>query len=289
MRGIFLMCAILLSGCGGDDSGDLQQQELITQDGFWRVEESTGLDELRVLMYQGEVFAVDKNQGYYGTYYFDERTRMADVELQSYLLNSGYSAEQGLVLADSPDAKYQWLLQETSLTHEQDTLIGPFNVDGVAEGNLVLVRDEAWVQNSDLQRLRVKGFWTSSNYRLGFSALTEQALKFTLIVQNASTGSGSASAHAGCALNGEIRSMNTRYNLFRVTNVKRTGCAEADLSTMRGFAGFNKEGELEFYLHNNTPAALLFFTLTPPSGNAVETPPSDELPDTGVFPDIDAP
>src|SRR5690606_40393470 len=111
------------------------------------------------------------------------------------------------------------------------------------------------------------GEWTNSSYALRFSS---PAPKSELVTFKAV-----AEPDSGCSFSGSLDLENGgRNNLYKVAISKRENCPAFN-EPASGYAGFNVDGNLEFYLRSNNTSSLLFFSFTPPAGT---TPPPDTEP-----------
>ncbi|MBE0483014.1 MAG: hypothetical protein IBX52_05880 [Bacterioplanes sp.] len=270
-------CAIatvcLLGGCLADDKKDVvtapinnEQGQVITLptvslNGFW----DGGFDQqMRALFYQGNVYAYDDNRGYYGTVAVNSDGQVA-AEWQAYTINVGASnvAEKTLI-ADTSTSTYEWDALLSNLRSIDNLLIGVYSVNGIIQGNVEFLRESGWRRTLTLSQLALGDKWLAQNQELTFR-LVGDVVNFR----------GISLSNPGCNIQGQVSIPAQQQNLYRITSVKREGCAALNSDDLTGYAGFNAEGDLEFYLRNSSNE-LLFMTFTPP---AMPEPTPDPAPE----------
>lgn len=256
-----LALSINLTGCIAEDDDDEivnDQGETITDQtaslsGFWNGQFNQTTD-LRVLIYNGNVYGLDADNGYYGDIVLNAGNRTVIADLTAYALNTDSDSTAKQFIADGNEADYELDTQLSSLQATDDSLFGGYSVDGTSTGNILLTRDGTWENNSPLSALIKTGKWTATNYEL---VTTRAGERVTF------TGVSTDSANAGCIFRGELTTIDTNFNLYRATLSEREDCPAFNESEVPGFAGFNSDGDLEFYFRASN--SLLFMTFTPPA------------------------
>lgn len=255
----------LLTGCLAEDKKDAatvpvnnEQGQLVTTptvslNGFW----DGGFDQqddMRLLIFNGNVYARNATSGFYGT-----------VELDNDLLRATMSLDALVLSANSSDTDRQWVadgvrsdysideLQLYTLEARNDALQGTASVNGLDSRLLLLQRDGTWSSRATLAKLVRTGVWESNEYRL----VTNNAI-------NGVSFQGNSTTPISCTFSGFLQTLNTNNNLYAVTLNKRSSCPAFNDTSATGYAGFNAEGDLAFYLRNSSNE-LLFMTFTPPA------------------------
>ena len=270
MRIFALGCVVLLAGCIAERDDDIVNEQgnivgsaTLSLNGFWDGDYD-GAGDLRVLIYEGVVYAVDDTNGYYGTLTFNTTDRTVPTNLTSYALNPLMNTAGSNRTADGAEAAYFWDVQLASITANNDSLFGGYSIDGTNTGNVQLTREGTWSDNSPLSKLTAAGKWTATGYELVFSGNTANSVTFT----------GVASPASGCIFRGNVTNLDPDNNLYRVVLTKQESCPAFNENNATGYAGFNADGDLEFYLRSNTGNSLYFMTFTPPAA-ATPTPTPD--------------
>lgn len=270
MRILALGCVVLLAGCIAERDDEIVNEQgnsvgsaTLSLNGFWDGEYD-GAGNLRVLIYEGVVYAVDNANGYYGTLTFNTTDRTVPTNLTSYALNPLMNTAGSNRTADGTDAAYFWDVQLGSIGGNNNALFGGYSIDGTNTGNVELTREGTWSDNSPLSKLTAAGKWTSTGYELVFSG-TGSSVTFT----------GVATPGSGCIFRGNVTNLNPDNNLYRVVLTKQESCPAFNENNATGYAGFNADGDLEFYLRSNTGNSLYFMTFTPPATTTTPTPTPD--------------
>lgn len=261
--------ALLLGGCIAEDKksditneqGDVVSDPTLTLNGFWDGAlnpGATSAEALRVLIYNGNFYALGQNEGYYGTLVLNGSDDTVVGVLKSYTLNTNSDATALQMVADGVESDIDLDMQLASLSAVDDSLFGGFSVDSSPAGNIELTGDGTWTVNSPLSKLTVVGKWTatgSASYELVMTR-SDAGVTFTGVTTDAS----------GCKFNGTINTLDVEYNLYKVSMASRSSCPAFNTTDASGYAGFNSSGQLEFYLRKGTD--LLFMTFTPPTTTA---------------------
>ncbi|MFC3679353.1 hypothetical protein [Bacterioplanoides pacificum] len=263
MRILILTACLTLGGCIAEDDpqdiindqGDSVSDQTLSLSGFWDGQFNQSTD-IRMLIYNGNVYALDGNNGYYGTVSLNSGDQTALINATAYALNSASDSTAEQLIADGNDAAYVLDTQLSSLFVSNDSLFGSYSIDGTSSGNIKLTRDGTWSNNSPLSALTVVGSWSASNHEL---VMTRAGSGVTF------TGVSTATGNSGCNFRGRLETIDSNYNLYRAVLSSREDCPAFNNSAT-GYAGFNSEGELEFYLRANN--ALLFMTFAPPAGQS---------------------
>jgi len=273
VRMLAMVLTLRLAGCISEsdeldpvnDQGERVSGATSSLNGFWSSPAGSS-SNVRALIYNGIVYAFDDSNGYYGsTDLLSDGT--TPTELFAYALNtaSGIGPE---VVADGAPSDYLW---DVLLSGDNDVLFGPYSVNGVSQGNVRLEKDDTWGNQAPLRLLTSAGEWTNSSYALRF---TSPAPKSELVTFKAV-----AEPDSGCSFSGSLDLENGgRNNLYKVAISKRENCPAFN-EPASGYAGFNADGDLEFYLGSTDTTSLLFFTFTPPAGTT--QPPATEPPTDG--------
>lgn len=262
-------CAIatvcLLGGCLADDKKDVvtapinnEQGQVITLptvslNGFW----DGGFDQqddMRLLIFNGNVYARNAGSGFYGTVALDNDFLRATMTLEALALNVNSSDTDRQWIADGVRSDYSVdELQLYTLEARNDALQGAASVNGIDSRLLLLQRDGTWSSQATLAKLVRTGVWESNGYRL----VTNNAI-------NGVSFQGNSTTLISCSFSGVLQTLNTTNNLYSVTLNNRSSCPAFNDTSATGYAGFNAEGDLEFYLRNSSNE-LLFMTFTPPA------------------------
>lgn len=264
--------ALLLGGCIAEDNknditneqGDVVSDPTLTLNGFWDGALNAGAtsaEALRVLIYNGNFYALGQNEGYYGTLVLNGSDDTVVGVLKSYTLNANSDASALQMVADGVESDIDLDMQRASLSAVDDSLFGGFSVDGSPAGNIELTDDGTWTTNSPLSKLSVVGKWTatgSASYELVMTR-SGAGITFTGVTTDAS----------GCKFNGTISTLDVEYNLYKVSMASRSSCPAFNTTDASGYAGFNGSGQLEFYLRKGSD--LLFMTFTPPATTTTTT------------------
>ena len=257
---LVLTAVLGLTGCMAEDDDEVtnEQGQTVTDQtvalsGFWDGQLNQTTD-LRLLIYNGNVYGRDADNGYYGTITLNAGDQTSLASLTSYAMNAGSDTAANQLIADGNSAAYEFDTQLSSLSASNDSLFGPYNVDNTPTGNVQLTRDGTWDNNSPLSALTKTGKWTASTYELVITRAGDSATF---------TGVSTDAGNAGCNFRGRLSNIDSNYNLYRATLTQREDCVAFNTTDVSGFAGFNTDGELEFYFRDNN--AMLFMTFTPPA------------------------
>lgn len=210
---------------------------------------------LRVLIYNGNVYALDESRGYYGTALLNNDNRTATLALTSYALSQNDTAAKQYV-ADGLNQDYS--LNGLLYTVEASPqLVGDFE-NATATGSFVLTDDGTWPNNSALSLLA--GKWTATGYEFYVEPLSSKA-----------SFKGISTDSSGCTFEGDITLQDKNFALYAVALRERKNCPAFNETNASGYAVVNSDSELEVYLRKDTD--LLFMTFTAPvSSTPVETP-----------------
>lgn len=252
----------LLTGCLAEDKKDAatvpvnnEQGQLVTTptvslNGFW----DGGFDQqMRALFYQGNVYALDNDRGYYGTVNIDENGSVT-ADWQAFTINmAASSVDEKILIADASISTYEWDALLTNLNEIDNLISGVYYVNGSLQGNVELIRAGDWKRTLTLAQLALGNKWIAPNQELTFRRV-DDVVNFI----------GISLSTPGCNVRGQVSIPAKQQNLYRITSVKRAGCAALNSDDLTGYAGFNAEGDLAFYLRNSSNE-LLFMTFTPPA------------------------
>lgn len=260
MRYLWLVVCVLLVACGSDDK--TSEPRSYALNGFWNGQLDQG-DDLRMLVYNGEVFARDAQQGYYGTLTYNDYDLEAKITLSSKFFTEAEEASNEFVSANAGP-----LYTLTGLYYQVEAmpqLIGDYS--STENGSFKFENDGTWKSSSSLTVL--SGKWQSHDAELYIQPNTNKSrYEFRKITPAADIN--------GCTYNGEIILLNSTNSLYQVNLKERKNCLGFNRAG-QGYAAVNAEGELEFYLSSGS--SLLFMTFQPSSGGTPSAPNPDPNPD----------
>lgn len=261
-----LILIILVSACIAEDkedknptnsAGDTVDNTALALNGFWNGGfEQT--DTLRLLIFNGDVYALDADKGFFGTVE-SPTDEEVDFKITSYPL-SYTDAPNFEFVADGAATAYtiNGLLASTT------TIVGDFETDTSAFGSLSLTNDGTFSNNSSLTSL--VGKWTTTDLEMNITTRGR--------FHGVNNGTGK-----NCSYEGQFSIINPSESLLSFT-MNRRNCDDFN-GDSEGFAAINTDGKLELYSKMGT--ALLFMSFTAPSttttsggDTATETPATDE-------------
>lgn len=268
VRMLAVVLALGLAGCISEsdeldpvnDQGERVSDETSSLNGFW----DGGLnqtEDLRVLVYNGNVYARNTSDGFYGSVLVNDDLRRVSMDLGALGLNAASSDADAQWVADGVDNLYALDLQIYTLTVTNDAMQGTAEINGGDTSLVLLQRDGTWDEDAPLNKLVKSGTWLSGSYQMVTSSATG-GVSFQVNSTTSPT----------CSFNGLLKQLDVRFNLYAVDMSARNSCPAFNDESASGYAGFNTDGDLEFYLRSNDTSSLLFFTFTPPVG---ATPPAD--------------
>lgn len=252
MRFLAIMFSLLLASCGGS-SDNAAAKPIPANDklnGFWNGQINQS-GEMRMLVYNGEVFARYEGQGYYGSFTFSDSNERVTFALKSAPFSLNDSAGQQF----ATPAVYQSVTMSGQLFQAAATVQMWGSVSAQDNGEFALTQDNSWRAGGDL--LNRASTWQTEGYRL--------------VIGNKATFEGNSlgtSSNKGCFFNGRLLSVGT--GMYLVNLDKRDKCSYFNQVAI-GFAALNADGELEFYLRNG--GQLLFMAFAP---TAAEAPPEGD-------------
>lgn len=260
VRILMVLWAIGLTGCIAERDTEVVNEQgnnvgsaTLSLNGFWDGEYD-GTAGLRVLIYDGVVYAVDGTSGYYGTLTFNTGDRTVPTNLTAYALNPLMNTAASNRVADGAESEYFW---DVLLIVPNNSLFGVYSINGTNRGNILLSREGTWSDNSPLSKLIVPGTWTATGYELAFSSISNNAVTFK--------GVSTTTPATGCNFEGRITNIDTNNNLYRVSLASQESCPAFNETNATGYAGFNEDDELEFYLRSSSGDSLMFMVFTPPA------------------------
>lgn len=274
VRMLAMVLALGLAGCISEsdeldpvnDRGERVSGETSSLNGFW----DGGLnqtEDLRVLVYNGNVYARNTSDGFYGSVLVNNDLRRISMDLVSLGLNTASSDTDMQWIADGANNDYQLDLQLYSQDASDDSAQGTAEINATDAALVLLQRDGTWDEDALLTKLEKSGTWQSGSYQM----VTSQATGGVSFQVNSTT-------TPTCSFNGLLKQLDVRFNLYAVDMSARKNCPAFNDEPASGYAGFNADGNLEFYLRSNNTSSLLFFSFTPPAGT---TPPPDTEPPAG--------
>lgn len=253
-----LLSLLLLSGCLAEDKKDPPPASS-QLNGFWNGQfDQAG--SLRMLIYEGEVFARDANSSYYGSLSYSAANQRAALRLSSYALElNDADAKQYASTGAGLSVQLNGLFY-TGATLPQ--LIGDYQA--ASSGSFILTQDGTWSNPSALSYLA--GPWYTQGLDLRINGEAEGKAEFKAISAQIA---GAPAPQAGCTFSGELWLIDALHPLYRVKLTERKACSHINVAA-EGFAARNAEGALEFYLRSGS--SLLFMSFQ--QGAAPEPSPS---------------
>lgn len=239
---IFLLLPPLLFGCLAEedeedivnDQGDTVADPTLRLNGLWDGQ----LDQagsIRVLIYNGNLFAFDATTGFYGTVALDDESATATMMLNGYTYSSSDTEANQLIAGGSAlEYDFSGLLFPTS--EADDTLVGDYESD-IAPGGFEFNNDGTWTRSSSFAAL--KGKWVSSGYELFLSEVNNELSFREVSIATPST---------GCTSRGTIKLINEEEVLYSLQLVERKNCTGFNVTSAPGFATVNVDGGLEFFI-----------------------------------------
>ena len=274
MRMLAMVLALGLAGCISEsdeldpvnDQGERVSGATSSLNGFW----DGGLnqtEDLRVLVYNGNVYARNTSDGFYGSVSVNNDLRRISMDLVSLGLNTASSDTDMQWIADGANNDYQLDLQLYSQDASNDSAQGTAEINTTDAALVLLQRDGTWDEDALLTKLEKSGTWQSGSYQM----VTSKATGGVSFQVNSTT-------TPTCSFNGLLKQLDVRFNLYAVDMSARKNCPAFNDEPASGYAGFNADGNLEFYLRSNNTSSLLFFSFPQPAG---ATPPPDTEPSAG--------
>ncbi len=237
--------ALLIVGClpeEKDDDDDNESNKISALNGFWKGGfEQT--DTLRVLIYNGSVYALDKEKALFGsvTSPSDEEV---DFSLTAYPF--AYEDEPNFeFVSDRTATNYtvNGLLATTSL------IVGDYETSSREFGSLELTNDGTFTNPSSLASLT--GKWTTTDLELNITSRGR-----FLGVNNGT--------NKNCSFEGQIQLINTAQSLLSMT-LNRRNCDDFN-GESTGFVAINSDGALELY--SKMGNQLLFMKFSAPASSS---------------------
>ncbi len=257
MRALFFVFTLLLVGCLAEDKKD-PPPALNQLNGFWNGQfDQAG--NLRVLLYEGEVFMRDASMGYYGSLTYSAADQRAALRLTSYMLSLNDTDAQQYATSGAGQTVTMNGLFYTGAALPQ--LVGDYHAS--TDGSFILTQDGTWANPSAFSYLA--GQWHAQGLDLRINGESQGKAEFKAISAQVA---GSTAAQAGCTFSGDLRLIDVKHPLYRVSLKERKGCTEFN-QVAEGFAAINASGALEFYLRSG--ANLLFMNFQP-GAEPVPTP-----------------
>lgn len=262
MRYLWLVVCVLLIACGSDDKAS--EPKSYALNGFWNGQLDQG-EDMRMLVYNGEVFARDAQQGYYGNLTYNDYDLEAKITLNAKLFTTADETSNEFISASTGP-----FYRLTGLYYQVETmpkLIGDYS--SAVNGSFKFENDGTWKSSSSLTSL--SGKWQSNDAELYIQPNTNKSrYEFRKITP--------ATDINGCTYNGEIILLNSSNSLYQVNLKERKNCLGFNRAG-QGYAAINAEGDLEFYLRSG--GSLLFMTFQPAIGGGSVSPTPDPTPGDG--------
>lgn len=251
MRYLWLSLVVLLVACGSDDKES--EPKSYALNGFWNGQLNQGTD-MRLLVYNGEVFARDAEQGYYGTLTYSD----FNLEVQLTLSAKDFAAQsdattEAITTGASTDYHLEGIYYSA---YSESELIGDYQAADA--GSFDFNHEASWDSGSSLTALT--GKWQAGETELRINPKNNR-YQFRAVKTN------------GCTMHGELSLLNERYILYQVDMKVRRNCTRLN-KPGQGYAALNEEGELEFYVRSGS--SLLFMTFQSSTENQPPVEPNPE-------------
>lgn len=253
----------LVAGCIAEDKKDdnptnSEGQEVdstaLALNGFWNGGfEQT--DTLRALIYNGDVYALDADKGFFGTV-ASPASEEVDFSITAYPF-SYEDATNFEFVADGLATVYTI----NGLLASATTVVGDFETDAASFGALTVVNDGTYSNNSSLSALI--GKWTTT------------ALELNITSRGRFHGVNNGT-DKNCSFEGQIDLINASNSILAIT-MNRRNCDDFN-GDSTGFVAINGEGELELY--SKMGSSLLFMKFTAPTASGETTTPDTTTPET---------
>lgn len=240
---------ILLLGCIAEDKkkedtptnsqGNPVDNTALALNGFWK----GGFDQkdtLKVLIYNGDVYALDADKGFFGTV-VSPKDEEVDFKLTSYPLS--YTDKPNLEFVAGGTATTYTI---NGLLASKKTIVGDFETGSAVFGALTINNDETFTNNSSFTALA--GKWTTANLELNITS------KGRFHGVNNGTGKN-------CSYEGQFTIIKPSESLLSFS-MNRRNCDDFN-GDSTGFAAINGDKKLELYGKMGT--SLLFMTFNPPA------------------------
>lgn len=251
-----LMLLMGLSGCIAEDeptssqtSGTNNRSLTIASqyiDGVWRGKLNQKTD-IRMLIYNGNVYALGKSEGFYGAAQLNISNEDTKLTLSSYQLSTD-DGDNGQFVADGQREEYQFDGLRYSENADGDTIVGSYENER-GPGNFLLSLDKGWDSAAEIRD--IKGKWTSGKYELYVQPNS----------QGASFHGFSTEEGKGCSFKGQIRLLNEGKALFGVTLTKREHCEAFNEQDASGYAIISPKKALEFYVRKGSDLLFMNFDI----------------------------
>ncbi|WP_296981573.1 hypothetical protein, partial [Thalassolituus sp. UBA1505] len=157
-----LISALLLTGCLAEEDKSVTNEQgedvndvTAALNGFWDGVLNAGATSeanMRVLIYNGNLYGLDENNGYYGTLVLNPDDETAIAALTSYALSTDSEADAEMFIANGSEAEVDLDVQQASIAATNDSLFGSFSIDGTASGNIEMTREDTWTDNAPLSK-----------------------------------------------------------------------------------------------------------------------------------------
>lgn len=253
---VSLILAISLSGCIAEDKPTSSQSsgnsnrslDIASQhiDGVWRGKLNQKAD-IRILIYNGNVYALGKSEGFYGAAQLNTSNENAKFTLSSYQLSTNDS-DDGQFVADGQREEYVFDGLRYTEKSEGDTIVGSYENDR-GPGNFLFSLDKGWDSAAEIRD--IKGKWASGKYELYVQPNS----------QGASFHGFSTEEGKGCSFKGQIRLLNEGKALFGVTLTKREHCEAFNEQDASGYAIISPKKALEFYIRKGSDLLFMNFDI----------------------------
>jgi len=256
---VFVSTLFVLTGCIGEEDkdenptnsdGETVDDTSLALNGFW----NGGLDQtetLRVLIYNGNVYGLDEDKGFFGTVE-SPAAEEVDFSLTAYPFSYEDSGNNEFV-ADGLAISYTI----NGLLASNTTLVAEYATDASEFGSITLVNDTTYSNNSSLVSL--VGQWTTTDIEINITS------RGKFLGFNKATGKD-------CSFEGQFAVINASNSLLSMT-INRRNCDDFN-GESTGFAAVNGDGELELYLRSGS--SLLFMKFAPPTSSGGDTPADGE-------------
>lgn len=143
MRYLWLVVCVLLIACGSDDKAS--EPKSYALNGFWNGQLDQG-EDMRMLIYNGEVFARDAQQGYYGNLTYNDYDLEAKITLNAKLFTTTDEMSNEFIAASA--GPFYTLTGLYYQVEAMPKLIGDYS--STVNGSFGFKNDGTWENSSSL-------------------------------------------------------------------------------------------------------------------------------------------
>lgn len=230
-----------------NEQGNTVSATTLTLNGMWEGEFDQ-TTSLRLMVYQGTVYAIDDSSGFYGSVVLDSSDNSMSMTLAAMTISAS-DAAAGWYYASGSAIAYSLSGLLFSASSSNDTLVGDYDATSVT-GSYVLTNDGTWNDAATLNK--VAGQWVAGDYELYIS-----------LVGGTASLKGIAGTTGGCSFSGTLAIIDSGTNLYSVNLTERKNCDVFNKTNVQGYATINTDGALEFYLRKDSELFFMTYTAAP--------------------------